>query len=77
MDYEKIGALIRRLRTRQGLTQRQLAGWRSVTRLCPNGSGARVVPTSLCSPAWPRRWAWSWRACCLENYPNVIKLEEL
>lgn len=25
MDYEKIGALIRRLRTRQGLTQRQLA----------------------------------------------------
>ncbi len=26
MDYEKIGALIRRLRTRQGLTQRQLAG---------------------------------------------------
>ena len=25
MDYEKIGALIRRLRTQQGLTQRQLA----------------------------------------------------
>ena len=25
MDYEKIGTLIRRLRTQQGLTQRQLA----------------------------------------------------
>lgn len=68
MDYEKIGALIRRLRTQQGLTQRQLAVQLDISD--------KAVSKWERGHAWPKRWAWRWRGCWPENFQRMNRQEE-
>ena len=77
MDYEKIGALIRSLRTQQGLTQRELAQQLTVSdKAVSKWERGQGCPDVSLLPSLARFWVWRWRACWPGSSWKMNKPEE-
>lgn len=77
MDTLKTGALIRRLRTEHGLTQRELAEGVGVSdKAVRNGSAEADAPTWRFCLRWRRSLARRWKRCSPEASPPTGDQEE-